>query len=289
MRVVSVFLTGVALLGAAVYLLSVAKPVRFDIPERGGADLANGAYMMAAAGCASCHAQNQGAPGDLSGGVLIASPFGAIITPNISPNPEYGIGAWSGNDFLNAVKRGVSPTGDHYYPAFPYTHYAGLTDRDVLDIKAYIFSFSPSKSQPPETHLPFPFNLRLGIGFWKRLNTVLTLPPNENHGHDRGRYLVEHAAHCGACHTPRNVALSLDQRRAFEGSTGFDGFVAPPLTPERLQTAGKDAFIYGVLTYGLRLDGAPLEAPTMIDVVDKTRQLTIEDRNAIYEYLTSIE
>lgn len=289
MRVVSIFLTGAALIGAAAYLLSVAKPVRFDVPAKSGADLANGAYMMAAAGCASCHAQNQGAPGDPGGGVLIASPFGAIIAPNISSNPEYGIGAWSDDDFLNAIKRGVSPTGDHYYPAFPYTHYAGLTDNDVLDIKAYILSLPPSKFQPPKTRLPFPFNLRLGIGLWKRLNAVLTTPPSQSHVRDRGRYLVEHAAHCGACHTPRNAALVLDQRRAFEGATGFDGLTAPPLTPERLQAAGRDAFTNGVLAYGLRLDGAPLEARTMIDVVDKTRQLTIEDRNAIYEYLISIE
>lgn len=289
MRVVSVFLTGVALIGAAVYLLSVAKPVRFDIPEIGGADLANGAYMMAAAGCASCHAQNQGNPNNLGGGVLIASPFGAIVTPNISSNLEYGIGAWSDNDFLNAVKRGVSPTGNHYYPAFPYTHYAGMTDNDVLDIKAYILSLPPSESQPPETRLRFPFNLRVGIGLWKHLNALLTANPDLSHERDRGRYLVEHVAHCSACHTPRNVAFVLDQRRAFKGATGFDGFVAPPLTPERLQAAGRDAFTNGVLAYSLRLDGAPLEARTMIDVVDKTRQLTTEDRNAIYDYLISIE
>lgn len=277
------------LIGVAIYLLSIAQPVRFETSARGEANLANGAYMMAAAGCASCHTQNQGNPNNLGGGVLITSPFGAIVTPNISSNPKYGVGAWSDNDFLNAVKRGVSPTGDHYYPAFPYTHYAGLTDRDVLDIKAYILSLPPSKSQPPDTNLPFPFNLRVGIGLWKHLNALLLTPTHERHGGDRGRYLVEHAAHCGACHTPRNAALTLDQRRAFQGAIGFDGFAAPPLTPERLQAAGRDAFTNGVLAYGLRLDGAPLKARTMVDVVDKTHQLTIEDRNAIYDYLISIE
>ncbi|MEO1251309.1 MAG: cytochrome c [Pseudomonadota bacterium] len=245
--------------------------------------------MTAAAGCVSCHAANYSDPPVLDGGVEIASPFGAIITPNITPDKKAGIGDWSKTEFLNAVKRGVSPVGEHYYPAFPYMHYRGLTDRDVLDIHAYLSSLPASDKVNNPTQLPFPFSVRRGIGVWKRIDALELRERRDAAVLERGRYLVEHAAHCGACHTPRTVLLTSDHSDAFRGSVLFDGAIAPPLTRERLLAAGEDAFVTGALVYGLRLDGSALEDRKMIEVVDQTRRLTQDDRKAIFDYLSSLE
>ncbi len=251
-------------------------------------EISNGEYMFYAAGCPSCHRSSTETL-ELGGGVEIETPFGKLIAPNISPDPTFGIGAWSQAEFLNAVKAGVSPRGAHYYPGFPYARYAGLTDADVLDIRAFIDITRPIAAAAQDHRLKFPFSVRRGVGFWKLANyrrEAFTADTMKSPSVNRGRYLVEHAAHCGECHTPRNLSLGLDASRAFEGAKGFDGVVAPALTAERLAAAGEDAFIDGVLTQGLRLDSAPLEASKMIETVDNTRHLTEADRRAIDRYLT---
>jgi len=288
MRILSFLATITAVAAVSAFYLSGTAPVRYEASTGYVPDLANGAYMTAAAGCVSCHAKTFSEPPTLGGGVEITSPFGPIITPNISPDPEFGIGAWSDDAFLNTVKRGVSPQGEYYYPAFPYSHYEGLTDTDVLDIKAYLMTLPNVQIKPSKTALQFPFNIRRGLGLWKRAD-ALYAQEQQLVGSERGRYLVEHAAHCGACHTPRNIIYALDRSRGFEGAVSFEGWTAPPLTPERLKAAGEDAFVDGVLAYGLRLDGSALAERAMIDVVDQTRRLTREDRKAIYDYLISIE
>ncbi len=288
MRIVSLLATVAAAVAISAYYLGGTTPVGYEAPSEYVPDLANGEYMTAATGCVSCHANTFNKPPVLGGGIEIASPFGPIITPNISPDPEFGIGAWSDDDFLNAVKRGISPKGEHYYPAFPYSHYEGLTDADVLDIKAYLMTLPGVQAEPANTNLPFPFSIRRGLGLWKRANAIHTQQQQPT-GSERGRYLVEHAAHCGACHTPRNIIYALDRSRNFEGAVSFEGWTAPPITPERLKLAGEEVFVDGVLAYGLRLDGSALSEPAMIDVVDQTRRLTREDRKAIYNYLISIE
>lgn len=286
MRILSVLATVAAIAGVGAFYLSGAASVQFETPAGYTPDVENGAYMIAAAGCVSCHAKSFSEPPELGGGVEVASPFGPIVTPNISADPEFGVGAWSDSDFLNAVKRGVSPEGEHYYPAFPYTHYEGLTDSDVLDIKAYLLTLPSVQVQPAKTNLSFPFNIRRGLGLWKRADTLAAQQqPLQSFG--RGRYLVEHAAHCGACHTPRNAIYALDRSRPFEGAASFEGWTAPPITPERLKAAGEEAFVDGVLAYGLRLDGSALNERAMIDVIDQTRRLTRQDRKAIYDYLIS--
>ena len=288
MRIISFLVTITAAAAVSAFYLSGTRPVRYEAPSGFVPDLANGEYMTAAAGCVSCHAKTVSEPPALGGGIEIASPFSPIITPNISSDPKFGIGSWSDDAFLNAVKRGVSPEGEHYYPAFPYSHYEGLTDADILDIKAYLMTLRGVQVKPAQTALPFPFNIRRGLGLWKRADALLA-QQQQTVGPERGRYLVEHAAHCGACHTPRNMIYALDRSRAFEGAVSFEGWAAPPITPERLKAVDQEAFVDGVLVYGLRLDGSALNERAMIDVVDQTRRLTREDRKAIYDYLISVD
>ncbi len=286
---------GVLLIAAASALFALnARHVAFDIPEGNAPDAERGRYMFAAAGCGGCHGAPAGegaADGEASfgGGKAIVSPFGPIYAANISPDPVAGIGAWSDQEFLNAIKRGVSPRGAHYYPAFPYARFAGLTTRDALDIRAYLATTPPVAKRAPATALPAPFNLRIGIGAWKILNApepdrADLSAPTDPFG--RGRYLVENAAHCGECHTPRTLALGLNRAHAFEGAAGFDGTVAPPLTPEKLKAAGFDAFDQ-TLRFGLTLDGTgSIEAEPMLDVIANVRMLTETDRKAMFVYLT---
>jgi mono/diheme cytochrome c family protein len=133
-------------------------------------DLANGEVIFNAGGCASCHAvPDQPDRLRLGGGVAIKSPFGTFYAPNISPDPTYGIGKWSEADFVNAVMRGVSPGGQHYFPAFPYTSYQHAKREDVLDLFAYLKTLPAVAGKARDHDVPFPFDIRRNIGIWKFL------------------------------------------------------------------------------------------------------------------------
>ena len=148
-----------------------------------------------------------------------------------------------------------------------------------------------SNTVAPPHNLLFPFNIRRAVGGWKLVNyrsAAFSPETDKSAPFNRGKYLVEHAAHCGECHTPRNLALGLDNARAFQGSPGFDGVTAPSIDSERLKAYGPDAFVEGVFQQGLHLDGAPLQEQKMAEVVANISQLTVEDRRAIYDYLTDL-
>ena len=252
------------------------------------ADLKNGKTLFTAASCSACHTLND-AQHQLGGGVGLKTPFGTLITPNISADPAQGIGSWSDADFLNAVKAGVSPDGEHYFPGFPYARYRGLSDSDVLDIKAYIFSLAQVNTASKQHEMSFPFNIRRGVGLWKLVNyKSVDFSPAENKSklYNRGEYLVEHTAHCGECHTPRNIFLGLDNSKAFHGAKGFDGVQVPALNPEYLAAIGSDAFTNGVLVKGIGLNGESLTADKMKEVVENTKTLSQFDRLAIFTFLT---
>ncbi len=251
-------------------------------------NIKNGEYMFYAAGCVSCHHSPESKQ-RLSGGVELDTPFGVLVTPNISPSMTHGIGSWSSEDFLNAVKAGVSPDKKHYYPGFPYTRYAGLSNQDVLDIKAYIFSLEPVNESAGQHRMFFPFNIRRAISFWKFANfdTTAFVPDSTKSALvNRGEYLVEHVAHCGECHTPRNLVLGLDKDNPFGGSVGFDGIEIPALIPEFLQAMGEKAVVEGVLVNAQRLNGKPITQNKMLEVIKTTRQMTKYDRRATYAYLS---
>src|SRR5689334_20647668 len=131
---------------------------------------ANGETIFNAGGCSSCHAvPNQPDRARLGGGLAIPSPFGTFYAPNISPDPNDGIGRWSEADFVTAVLKGTSPLGAHYYPAFPYASYQRAKVEDVRDLFAYLKTLAPVSGQVRDHDLPFPFNIRRTVGMWKLL------------------------------------------------------------------------------------------------------------------------
>ena len=178
-----------------------------------------GAYLARAADCMACHTTQGGK--DYAGGLGFKLPFGTLYSTNITPDKETGIGNYSDQDFLNAVHRGIRRDGARLYPAMPFTSYTYMTDADALAIKAYLFSLPPVRAVAPDNTLAFPFNQRWAMSFWSALfNPDTRFEPDTSKSPEwnRGAYLAEALAHCGECHTPRNLAFALDNRKKFAGA-----------------------------------------------------------------------
>ena len=178
-----------------------------------------GAYLAQAADCMACHTTQGGKP--YAGGLGFKLPFGTLYSTNITPDKETGIGNYSDQDFLNAVHRGIRRDGARLYPAMPFTSYTYMTDADALAIKAYLFSLPPVRAAAPANTLTFPFNQRWAMNFWSALfNPDTRFEPDTSKSPEwnRGAYLAEALAHCGECHTPRNLAFALNNRKKFAGA-----------------------------------------------------------------------
>lgn len=251
--------------------------------------IARGAVLFAAAGCANCHTDRPHKGPRLGGGRALVTAFGTFYTPNISPDPQFGIGRWSDTDFLNALHQGVSPSGKDYYPAFPYAAFTQMSDDDILAIKRYIFSLPPQRVVNRPHALHFPFNIRLGIKLWKILylrEGPLAPDPDESAAWNRGAYLVRAVVHCGECHTPRNFLGALEDGRRFAGNaTGPDGMTAPDITPDpkalgRWSTDDIASFLDDGFT-----PSGDSTGNTMAEVIHGTGMLSPADRQAIAVYL----
>lgn len=268
------------------FSLSTAKPAKAEE----AADLKNGEYMFNAAGCGSCHGDKND-PKKLSGGYEIKTEFGTFVTPNISPDIAHGIGKWSKADFFVALKEGISPGGNHYYPSFPYSSYAGMSRKDVFDIFEYIKTLPAVATASIEHNLNFPYSLRNSIGLWKiaaALPSDFTPTQGKSEIYNRGKYIVEHVAHCGECHTPRSSLFqTLDQSRRFEGAN-LNGISVPGISASKLQRKGPEAFIKSI-TEGLSLRGKEMTNAGMLKVVKNMKKLSAEDHTAIYTYLSETE
>ena len=294
MRLASVVKGGVAIaaLGMIVaWVVTRPDPLPDDAFAGLTPDVAHGEQVFWAAGCASCHAA-ENAEGEaklvLSGGMAFASPFGTFYAPNISSDPDHGIGSWSMQDLGNAMMRGVSPSGQHLYPAFPYVSYAKAETQDIADLYAFLQTV-PADATPSRPHdMPFPFNIRRAMGGWKFLffdtDWVLTgdLTPEET----RGRYLVEALGHCGECHTPRNALGAMDRTRWLAGGPTPDGKGKfPNITPAALDWSKADIIEY--LTSGFTPD-YDSAGGHMALVVQNTAKLPETDRAAIVAYLMKV-
>lgn len=254
-------------------------------------DVAKGELVFWAAGCASCHMAAE-AKGEaqlvLSGGQRFPSDFGTFVAPNISQDPEQGIGTWSLLDLANAITRGVSPEGEHYYPALPYASYAKMEIQDVADLYAFMKTLpaDPTPSQPHE--LGFPFNIRDSIGVWKLLflSKDWALAGNLTPTATRGRYVAEAMAHCGECHTPRNKLGGMDTSRWLGGATDPSGEGRiPNITPGKLGWAAADIVQY--LTTGFTPD-FDVVGGRMAHVVENLGRLPESDRQAVAEYILAV-
>lgn len=239
MRRILFVLIGLAAVGAAAFwwLTAPTTLAAVDLPDH-TPDLANGETLFWAGGCASCHAA-PGAKDDdllkLGGGAELDSPLGAFTVPNISPDEASGIGGWSTVDFVNALRFGVSPGGEHYYPSFPYASYQHITLEDLIDLKGFLDTLPAVDNRVSAASLPFPFSIRRGIGLWKRLyvnDPGFAADPALSDAENRGAYLVTGPGHCGECHTPRTLFFGMDDSRRLAGGPALEGTgTVPNITP----------------------------------------------------------
>ena len=254
-------------------------------------DKVHGALVFRAAGCASCHmaAKAEGAAQlVLAGGQSFATAFGTFLAPNISPDPVAGIGGWSLADFVHAVQDGITPKGQHEFPAMPYLAYARMVPQDVVDLKAFMDMLPPSATASLPHQVGFPFNIRRALGGWKLLfgGTGYVLAADLADDVTRGRYLAEGLAHCGECHTPRNPLGGLDKSRWLAGGVLADGKGrVPNITPGKLTWSADEIYTYLSTgqTPSFNFVGGP-----MAHVVDNMGHLPESDVRAIVAYLKAV-
>jgi mono/diheme cytochrome c family protein len=249
-----------------------------------------GEYLARAADCVVCHTAKDGRP--FAGGLAFNLPFGTLYSTNITPDKETGIGNYSDQDFLNAVRRGVRRDGAHLYPAMTYTAYTYMTDADVLAIKAYLSSLPPVRATPPENTLSFPFNQRWAMGLWSVVFSPNTrFEPNtaKSPEWNRGAYLAEALAHCGECHTPRNLAFALDNRAKFAGAVTA-GWRALNISSDKTTGVGgwSDDQLIAYLSTG-HSPGRGTASGPMGEAIDHSlSRMVPEDIRAMVAYLRSV-
>jgi len=304
MRRLAVLAAIMAVAGAAVFaLVTVVRPIEsLAVPGGYKPDLKNGELVFNAGGCASCHAAPDDGKCDsphytdharLGGGRCLKTPFGTFNVPNISSDKADGIGAWTDLQFVNALTRGVSPAGEHYYPAFPFTSYKSVTTGDLLDLRAYLASLPAVAGKAPPHDVPIVFRWRRILGGWKALNfDGAPLAPDPRHSAEwnRGAYLVEGPGHCGECHTPRDPlggsrrALHLAGGPSPEGGKGWVTNLTQ--TKDGLADWSKQD-IAGFLGTGF-LPSGDVVGGSMAAVQENMARLPASDRLAIAEYLKSL-
>jgi mono/diheme cytochrome c family protein len=270
------------LLCSAFSLGNARAEVPADTIERGKA-------LAIAADCASCHTQDPAKP--FAGGKRIDTPFGAIYSPNLTPDRETGLGGWSDADFNRALRHGVAPDGSRYYPAFPYPHFTKMIRDDVLAIRAYLATLAPFRNTAPPPELRWPLNYRVVMRAW---NVLFFRPglfePNQQKSPawNRGGYLVEGAAHCGACHTPKNP-FGADRRDRADGGGLVQGWFAPRLDGAA-RSGLKSWSVDDIVEYlqsgrnGRSHAGGPMAEV----VVNSTSQMSDGDLRAIAIYLKDL-
>ena len=271
---------------------TVDASVIAGLPE---GDAERGERIFWAGGCTSCHAAPK-AEGDdrlrLGGGVELATEFGTFVAPNISQDATDGIGNWSAGDLVNAMMKGVSPDGRHYFPAFPYTSYARMKPADIADLHAFLKTLPAVPGAAPGHRLSFPFNIRRGVGAWKLLymrDEPVVAVDETNEQLVLGRYLVEGPGHCGECHTPRLFSGGPKLDRWLSGARAAEGGgVVPNITPAEQGLGGWSAGdIANYLETGFTPDFDSVGG-AMVEVQKNLALLPAADREAIAAYLKAI-
>ncbi len=273
------------------WALSQSRVYGIENPQLTG-NPAAGKLVFHASGCAGCHRAPNSTQDDqmiLAGGQKFQSPFGTFVAPNISMDPDFGIGSWTFEQFVIAVRDGVSPKGDHYYPAFPYNSYHYMTDQDIADLWAFWQSL-PHSDRTNDTHdLTLIAQWRRPLGFWKMLYfpTKWQAAPTLSDVEARGHYLVQALGHCAECHTPRDIFGGLQVSEWMQGAPNPSGKgVIPAITREKLKWSADDIAAYLKSGFTPEYDVA---GGKMAEVIENLAHLPNEDLNAIGAYLTSIK
>jgi mono/diheme cytochrome c family protein len=290
-------LLGVLVLVAVAYVLLNRTDARDGVaPAIAGAPasaavLARGEYLTKAADCVACHTV-AGSDQPFAGGVAFKLPFGTIYSSNISADPASGIGAWSDEEFVRAVREGVRKDGQHLYPAFPYTSYTALSRQDVLAIKAYLMSL-PAMTRPNQANdLSFPFNQRWAMGFWNAAffkSQRFAADSSKSAQWNSGEYLATALGHCAECHTPRNLGFGLEHGKELAGSE-LQGWRAYNITADAQNGIGSwsDTDIAAYLKSGHAPGRASASGPMGEAVEHSLQYLTDEDVGALVTYLRSM-
>jgi len=230
---------GMALLAAGIVLGGAAAAAGTGIDKQDFDQLARGRYLTIVGDCAACHTL-PGSGHELAGGRPIETPFGTLVAPNITPDPETGIGAWTDREFVDALTKGTGRDGKRLYPAMPYPYYTKVTREDALAIRAYLNSLPAVHNPVRVNRLPFPLNMRLSMAVWDLL--FFSPAPYRSRADksaewNRGAYLAEGLGHCGACHTPKNF---LGADRAGERLQGYalQGWFASNITNDARRGLG---------------------------------------------------
>ncbi len=253
--------------------------------------VARGQYLARLADCEACHTAPGGAP--FAGGRAFALPgMGTLYASNITPDAQNGIGAWSDEQFVRAVREGVSPGWKHLYPAMPYQDYARMTPDEVRAIRAYLATVKPVARRPPENKVRFPFSIRAVMIGWNLFNGPASSYPDDparSAAWNRGRWLVEGPGHCAECHSPRNLTMGVSQSHAYAGAVTA-GWMAYNLSSDPHDGLGSwpDDALTAYLTTG-HADGHGTAAGPMAEVISYSlRFMTPSDRMAMITYLRSL-
>lgn len=274
------------LLGLAL-ALPAGTALAATIDKQDFKQIERGHYLATVGDCAACHTL-PGSGHDFAGGRPVETPFGLLVAPNITPDPQTGIGAWTDDEFVNAMKKGTGRNGTHLYPAMPYTYYTKVTRDDALAIRAYLNTVPAVHNPVKSNQLPFPLDIRLGMAAWNELFfTAGTFQPDTSKGGEwnRGAYLAEGLGHCGLCHTPKNF-LGGDQSSAALQGYALQGWFAPDITNDarRGLAAWSVDDIVAYLKTGHNKSGAA--TGLMAETLDRsTSHMSDADLKAIAVYL----
>lgn len=255
----------------------------FDTIERGR-------YLATAADCAACHTKPGGKP--FAGGVALQTPFGTLIGPNITPDTEAGIGSWTDDEFVSALRDGRGRYGIRLYPAMPYPAYTKMTREDALAIRAYLQTINPAPDKIQSNHLWFPFDVRSSMIGWNEINFtpgILVPDPSKSTQWNRGRYLVDALGHCGTCHTPKTF-MGADKNSAYLQGATLQGWYAPNITADPRKGIGGWSVdeIVAFLKTGANPDALASHGMGE-EVVHSSSHMTDDDLKAIAVYLLSLK
>ena len=258
-------------------------------------DPAHGEYVLRLGGCVTCHTDEKNGGAFLAGGRALGSPFGTFYASNLTPDPATGIGGWSTQAFVRAMTEGISPDGHPYFPAFPYTSYSRMRLDDLVDLKAYLDTVEPVANRVPGHDVPFPFGFRPLLKGWQLLffdQGTLLPDPDRSETWNRGAYIVNGPGHCVECHTPRNLLGGPERDRFLAGTRdGPDGKPVPNITPHDEDGIGR--WSKSDLTFALKTsilpDGDVFGGAMAEMVEDATSHWTDQDREAVAEYLLTVE
>ncbi len=285
-------LAALALIGAGAFgWITAPRPLPADAMAGLTGNPQRGETLFWAGGCASCHAaKNATGPARLAlgGGQRLKTPFGTFSVPNISPDPDHGIGRWTARDLADALLRGLAPDGRHLYPVFPYPSYAHIGLQDVADLKAFLDTLPKVASTDPPSEVGFPFGWRRLLGGWDFLflNTAWAVQDPLSPEEARGRALAEGLGHCGECHTPRNAFGALRRDRWFAGAPNPAGpGKIPNITPAKLDWSQDDIVTYLSTGFTPSFDAA---GGDMAEVVENLSHLPKDDLKAISAYLKRV-